>query len=142
MESLKLQAPFRFPRLRRLGARRLLTDVRARTVRASADKRLPALGEIWLAMRAHLINVQTPMRAVPVGEMHYDVGDDPYACMLDSRMMYSCAYQREACYTESASVTKIDLVCRKLGLEPGMRVLHMGRGGAAAYVAEQCGAKS
>ena len=80
-------------------------------------------------------------RSVRVGEVHYDAGDDLYARMLDPRMMYSCAYWKDAGTLEAAQTAKIDLVCRKLGLKPGMKVLDIGCGwgGAAAFAAEHYG---
>ncbi len=118
-----------------------LDECLTRAIRGSVDARLPTLGEIWLAAKAKLINMQTPRRSVTVGQVHYDVGDDLYTRMLDSRMMYSCGYWHEAQDLESAQLAKIDLVCRKLGLRPGMRVLDIGCGwgGAAAHAARYYG---
>ena len=118
-----------------------LDEFLARAIRGSVDHRLPTAREIWLAIKARLINMQTERRSVRVGEVHYDVGDDLYARMLDPRMMYSCAYWKDAGTLEAAQTAKIDLVCRKLGLKPGMKVLDIGCGwgGAAAYAAEQYG---
>lgn len=118
-----------------------LDEFLARAIRGAVDQRLPTLGEIWLAIKARLINMQTKRRSVRVGEVHYDAGDDLYARMLDSRMLYSCGYWRHASGLESAQTAKIDLVCRKLGLKPGMKVLDIGCGwgGAAAYAAEHYG---
>lgn len=118
-----------------------LDEFLARAIRGAVDQRLPTLREVWLAVKARLINMQTQHRSVRVGEVHYDVGDDLYARMLDSRMMYSCGYWREAGDLETAQEAKIDLVCRKLGLQRGMKVLDIGCGwgGAAAYAAERYG---
>jgi cyclopropane-fatty-acyl-phospholipid synthase len=59
--------------------------------------------------------------------------------MLDTRMIYSCGYWAEAETLEQAQEHKLDLVCRKLGLQPGMRVLDIGCGwgGAARFMAER-----
>lgn len=67
---------------------------------------------------------------------HYDVGNDFYALVLGPSMVYSCAVWNDktdkdadqAHSLETAQETKIDLVCRKLGLQPGMRVLDVGCG--------------
>ncbi|MFC9834613.1 class I SAM-dependent methyltransferase [Rhodococcus sp. NPDC127530] len=68
---------------------------------------------------------------------HYDLSNDFYALILDPRMAYSCAYfTRNAPGTpqdsdyglEDAQRDKLDLVCRKIGLEPGMRLLDVGCG--------------
>ena len=72
---------------------------------------------------------------------HYDLGNDLYALMLDPRMIYSCGYWREASTLAEAQEAKLDLVCRKVGLKPGMRVLDIGCGwgGFARYAAERHG---
>lgn len=63
---------------------------------------------------------------------HYDVGNDFYRLWLDERMVYTCAYFRSASESlESAQEAKLDLICRKLRLEPGMRLLDIGCGWGA-----------
>nr|WP_223241792.1 cyclopropane-fatty-acyl-phospholipid synthase family protein [Streptomyces sp. CBMA123] len=60
---------------------------------------------------------------------HYDVGNDFYGLVLGSSMVYSCAYWTpEAKSLEAAQEAKLDLICRKLGLRPGMRLLDVGCG--------------
>ena len=59
--------------------------------------------------------------------------------MLGERLIYSCAFWEHAASLDEAQEAKLDLVCRKLGLQPGMRVLDIGCGwgGAARYAAER-----
>ena len=92
-------------------------------------------------MRARLFNRQAA-RAFEVGERHYDVGNDLYEAMLGRRMVYTCAYWKNADTLDAAQEAKLDLVCRKIGLRPGMRVLDLGCGwgGFAAFAAEHYGA--
>ncbi|QMU72895.1 cyclopropane-fatty-acyl-phospholipid synthase family protein [Streptacidiphilus sp. P02-A3a] len=60
---------------------------------------------------------------------HYDVGNDFYRLVLGPSMVYSCAYWTPRATTlELAQEAKLDLVCRKLGLRPGMRMLDVGCG--------------
>ena len=60
---------------------------------------------------------------------HYDVGNEFYRLLLGASLVYSCAYFREPTATlEEAQEAKLDLVCRKLGLRPGMRLLDVGCG--------------
>jgi cyclopropane-fatty-acyl-phospholipid synthase len=60
---------------------------------------------------------------------HYDVGNDFYRLVLGPSMVYSCAvWSDESRSLEEAQEEKLDLVCRKLGLQPGMRVLDVGCG--------------
>jgi len=77
---------------------------------------------------AGLFNRQTLRRAWQVGEVHYDLGNDFYAAMLDPRMTYTCGYWKDALSLADAQEAKLELVCRKLQLEPGMRVLDIGCG--------------
>lgn len=58
--------------------------------------------------------------------------------MLDPYMQYSCAYWKDAQTLDDAQQAKLDLICRKLELEPGMRVLDIGCGwgGLAYYMAK------
>ena len=88
-----------------------------------------------------LVNRQAGKRSYVVGEKHYDMGNDLYERMLDKLMIYSCGYWRNANNLDDAQEAKLDLVCRKLGLKPGMRVLDIGCGwgGAAKYAAEHYG---
>lgn len=94
-----------------------------------------------LTAKAVVLNLQSKSRSSRSVEAHYDIGNDLYTRMLDPRMVYSCAYWRNAATLAEAQEAKLDLVCRKLGLEPGMRVLDIGCGwgGFAAYAAERYG---
>ena len=104
-----------------------------------------SLGGNWALLthvaKARLLNLQV-MRPFEVGQRHYDVGNDLYRAMLGPRMMYTCAYFRDADTLDAAQEAKLDLVCRKIGLRPGMRVLDLGCGwaGFAAFAAEKYGA--
>nr|MBA3303994.1 class I SAM-dependent methyltransferase [Acidimicrobiia bacterium] len=60
---------------------------------------------------------------------HYDVSDDFYRVVLGPSMTYSCAvWPRPEATLEEAQEAKYELVCSKLGLEPGMRLLDVGCG--------------
>jgi cyclopropane-fatty-acyl-phospholipid synthase len=75
---------------------------------------------------------------------HYDVGNEFYRLWLDERMVYTCAYFPERGESlEAAQLAKLELVCRKLGLRPGERVVEAGAGwGALAlHMAERFGAR-
>jgi cyclopropane-fatty-acyl-phospholipid synthase len=119
-----------------------LDEMLRRVFAANVDDQLPSLRQVLAAVRARVFNPQSRRRAFTVGERHYDIGDDLYQRMLDRRMIYSCAYWREAENLDQAQEAKLDLVCRKLGLQRGMRVLDIGCGwgGAAQFAAERYGA--
>lgn len=93
----------------------------------------------WL--RFGLLNPQSHRHAHEIGERHYDAGNDLFARMLDKRMVYSCGYWKDASDLDTAQEAKLDLICRKLGLEPGMRLLDIGCGwgGLVRYAAEHYG---
>lgn len=73
----------------------------------------------------HLHTRRSDRRAI---SHHYDVGNDFYEIVLGPSMVYSCAYWEEAGTLESAQRDKLELVCRKLGLTPGQRLLDVGCG--------------
>jgi cyclopropane-fatty-acyl-phospholipid synthase len=73
-----------------------------------------------------------PSRDRAAIRFHYDVGNDFYALWLDQRMVYSCAYYRsDADSIDEAQRAKLDLICRKLRLRPGHRLLDVGCGWGA-----------
>jgi cyclopropane-fatty-acyl-phospholipid synthase len=70
----------------------------------------------------------------------YDVGNDFFALWLGKRMQYSCAYFKQATDDlDTAQEQKLELICRKLRLKPGERLLDIGCGwgGLALYAAEK-----
>jgi cyclopropane-fatty-acyl-phospholipid synthase len=76
-------------------------------------------------------------------QFHYDVSDDFYALWLDARRVYSCAYfKTENDTLELAQEEKLELICRKLAIKPGERVLDIGCGwgGMIFWAAEKYGA--
>ncbi len=92
--------------------------------------------------KAFFFNLQSISRAFVVGEAHYDLGNDLYSAMLDKRMVYTCGYWRDATTLDEAQEAKLDLVCRKIGLKSGDRVLDIGCGWGsfAKFAAEKYGA--
>lgn len=79
-------------------------------------------------LRSTLFNNQTKRRATANAQHHYNIGNDLYSRMLDSEMVYSCAYWKNATTLEEAQEAKFDLICRKLDLQPGMKLLDIGSG--------------
>ncbi|HQU08001.1 MAG: cyclopropane-fatty-acyl-phospholipid synthase [Parcubacteria group bacterium 21-54-25] len=92
------------------------------------DSRFNFIGRALLYLASHIFNLQSVRRAFTVGEKHYDVGNDLYKAMLDSRLTYTCGYWKDAKNLEEAQEHKLRLVCEKLKLAPGMRVLDIGCG--------------
>ncbi len=74
---------------------------------------------------------------------HYDLSNEFYAAVLEPQMAYSCGYHASPDVPlEEAQRAKLDLVCTKLGLEPGMRMLDVGCGwgSLSLHAAEHFGA--
>lgn len=110
------------------------------SLQASFTKLSPRFIRYVVADR--LVNSQIGRRAFEVAERHYDLGNDLFSKMLDtSTMSYTCGYWRAAQSLEDAQANKLDLLCRKLMLRPGMRVLDIGCGWGnfAAYAASRYG---
>ncbi len=98
-----------------------------RVLRARLDEAV-SLGVTLRSLQAKLFNLQSARRAWQVGKAHYDLGNEFFATMLDSRMTYTCGYWADSRTLEDAQAAKLDLICRKLGLKPGMRLLDIGCG--------------
>ncbi len=81
------------------------------------------------ATLAHMVwNRQSSRRSVIVGEKHYDIGNTLYCVMLGKSMTYTCAYWKNAQTLDQAQEAKLDIICRKLNLRAGQKVLDIGCG--------------
>ncbi|WP_397452414.1 cyclopropane fatty acyl phospholipid synthase [Pseudomonas sp. NA-150] len=118
-----------------------LDEFFSRLMRSRLTDNIQPASLIFHALNAKLFNRQDKTRAWQVGEQHYDLGNEFYASMLDPRMAYTCGYWANATTLEEAQNAKLDLICRKLGLKPGMRVLDIGCGWGSfmSYAAEHYG---
>ena len=95
---------------------------------------------ILAVIKAKAMNLQNKSRAFDIGKKHYDVGNTLYKYMLDKRLNYTCGYwESGAKNLDKAQEAKLDLVCRKIGLKPGMRILDIGCGWGSflKYAAEK-----
>jgi len=112
-----------------------------RLLRARIDEQIGNLEDTALYLRSTLLNLQRGRRAFEVGKAHYDLGNDLFRAMLGQRLVYSCAYWRNADNLDDAQLAKLELICRKLQLQPGMRVLDIGCGWGETlkYAAENYG---
>jgi cyclopropane-fatty-acyl-phospholipid synthase len=129
-----------------------------------AFPRSPARAWLWLARTAAALGVVGPPPPPPAEEFprvrrgrrhsrhrdaaaiahHYDVGNDFYALVLGPTLVYSCAvWADEDTGLDAAQDAKLDLVCRKLGLRPGVRLLDVGCGwgSLALHAAQRYGAE-
>lgn len=117
-----------------------LDDLFYRILKLKLDERIPFNWKTFFyLLKARVFNQQTKSRSMEVAVKHYDIGNDIYQHMLDKRMVYSCAYWKKAQNIDEAQEAKLDLICKKLKLESGMRLLDIGCGwgGLAQYAAEK-----
>ena len=109
---------------------------------AGVEERVPRhLSDIAYVLTSRLVNRQSRRRAWQVGREHYDLGNDLFELMLDPYMQYSCGYWASANNLEQAQSDKLHLICEKLRLQKGMRLLDIGCGwgGLARFAAEHYG---
>ncbi len=112
-----------------------------RMLRAQIDQKLHTFDAVVAHLKARFINLQRGEHAYTIGKAHYDLGNDLFHAMLGQRLVYSCGYWAQADNLDDAQVAKLDLVCRKLQLKRGQRVLDIGCGWGEAlkYAAETYG---
>ncbi|TDS89529.1 cyclopropane-fatty-acyl-phospholipid synthase [Rahnella sp. BIGb0236] len=113
-----------------------------RVLRAGLENKLPHHFKDTLRIAAaRLTNLQSRKRAWIVGKEHYDLGNDLFSLMLDPYMQYSCGYWKDATTLEEAQEAKLKMICDKLQLKPGLRLLDIGCGwgGLSEYAARHYG---
>jgi len=114
-----------------------------RLLTAGLDQEMKTLDSLLAHLKARFINLQRGERAFEIGKAHYDLGNDLFHAMLGQRLVYSCGYWAKADNLDDAQAAKLDLVCRKLQLKTGQRVLDIGCGWGEAlkFAAERYGIK-
>ncbi len=110
---------------------------------ANLHDKINPLTEWFPLLKAKLFNLQKPSSCFTDCQHHYDIGNDIYRHMLDKRLIYSCGYWKNTSCLDEAQEKKLDLVCRKLFLKPGMRILDIGCGwgGTAKFIARRYNAE-
>jgi cyclopropane-fatty-acyl-phospholipid synthase len=113
----------------------------ARVLTSRLDDSLRTLDTVVAHLKARFTNMQRGEHAWDVGRRHYDLGNDLFEAVLGRRLVYSCGYWANAWNLDDAQEAKLDLICRKLQLQPGQRVLDIGCGWGEAlkYAAERYG---
>jgi len=113
-----------------------------RVLSADLEKDIKYNWDILLKLAGQaVLNTGRKSKAFDVGEKHYDAGNDLYRTMLDKRLTYTCGYWPEAGNLDEAQEAKLDLICRKLDLKPGQKILDIGSGWGSfiGYAAEKYG---
>lgn len=94
------------------------------------------------SVQSLVLNTGEKARAFEIAERHYNIGNDLYQAMLDKRLTYTCAYWKNAGNLDAAQEAKLELVCKKIGLKAGQKILDIGSGWGSfiGYAAEKYGA--
>jgi len=109
-----------------------LDEFFARVVRTRLSKRLPlSMNFALLVAKSKLQNRQNRQRAREVAKIHYDLPAEVFEATFDRRLTGSCGYWKEAQNLDESQDGKLDLICRKVGLRSGERVLDIGCGWGA-----------
>ena len=114
-----------------------------RVLSASLDEKVKNWKILPHILGAMIFNYGKRSKAFEIGESHYDLGNILFQAMLNKRMVYSCGYWKDAQNIDDAQKAKLDLICRKIYLKPGMKVLDIGCGWGSfcKFVAENYGAE-
>ncbi len=112
-----------------------------RILKTDLNKKVKTFGNLIFFLKTKIFNLQNKTKALEVGEQHYDAGNDLYKKMLDKRMVYTCGYWKNANNLDEAQENKLDLICRKMKLKAGMKILDIGCGWGsfAKFAAEKYG---
>lgn len=94
-----------------------------------------------LRLKSKIFNLQRGQRSTKVARIHYDLGNTFFERMLGPTMVYSCAHWSQASTLDGAQEHKLELLCRRLGVKTGHRVLDVGCGwgGFARHAATRHG---
>ncbi len=112
-----------------------------KAIRGHMERELShSLPVLVVSLRERFFNMQNARRSKDVAKRHYNMDNDLFAAMLGPTMNYSCGLWKDAGNLDEAQTAKMELICRKLGLEKGMRVLDIGCGwgGLCRYMSDRC----
>ncbi|MER5626139.1 cyclopropane-fatty-acyl-phospholipid synthase family protein [Streptosporangium sp. NPDC002544] len=122
-----------------------LAAVRALGVRPLLTRMPPPPQEVRRSMLARMGSRHAKQRDAEAIHHHYDVSNKFYSWVLGPSMAYTCAvFPEQESTLEEAQHAKFELVARKLGLKPGMRLLDVGCGwgGMVIHAAREYGVKA
>jgi cyclopropane-fatty-acyl-phospholipid synthase len=111
---------------------RMLDAMFCRLLRARLDSKAGYSWPVLLnRLQYRLLNPQSIRHSGKVAEVHYDFGNDLFSHVLGPTMNYSCARWTPGAGLDEAQLEKMENICRKLQLRPGMKVLDIGCGWGA-----------
>lgn len=104
-----------------------------------ASKFNSKINSLLLTLKNSLINQQSQIKSKDVARVHYNLGNKLFEKMLGSSLAYTCGYWDNADSLDAAQFAKYELICKKLQLTKGDKVLEIacGLGGLAKYMAEK-----
>lgn len=121
-----------------------IDELICRLLKSKLEKKIRGnLQTLLFYLSARIFNLQSRARAPIIAWRHYDLGNDLFFSFLDPNNQYSCGYFKETDDLTEAQQKKLDLICRKMNLQPNDHVLDIGCGwgGFARYAAEKYGCK-
>lgn len=121
-----------------------LDEFFARLLKSGLEERIRGAWRHWMRhLPGILFNLQSRSRSRMIAERHYDLDNDLFLSFLDPYNQYSCAYFQKTDDLAEAQQKKLELICRKIDLQPWDHVLDIGCGwgGFARYAAEHYGCK-
>lgn len=118
-----------------------LDEFFTRILKAKINRKVVSPNLILHALKSRIMNVQTMSGSRKVAKVHYNLGNEFYSHMLDRRMQYTCAYFKGTSSLDEAQERKLDMICKKINLKRGDKVLELGCGwgGFAKYASEKYG---
>lgn len=121
-----------------------LDEFFCKLIPSEPEKKIKNLKVLSYYLSSAIFNKSRRSRAFQVGERHYDIGNELYQNMLDKRMVYSCAFWKNADSLDDAQEAKLDLICQKLHIKEGSTILDIGCGWGSfvKYVVEKHNVKA
>ena len=115
-----------------------------KVLNADLEHRISPLSLLLPVFKSMIVNMQRKSKAARDVGSHYNLGNVLFQNMLDKRMTYSCGYWRDVDSLDAAQEAKLDLICKKLGLQSGSRLLDIGCGWGSLikYAAERYGVQA
>ncbi len=105
-----------------------ISEFICRALRANINNLIKPWKSIPLVIKSKLLNMQHKEKAHKDVGSHYNMGNILFQNMLDKRLTYSSGYWKNANNLDEAQEAKLELICKKIGLKPKMKVLDIGCG--------------